>query len=101
MKETGFILFPCPCCGFKTVSRPFDVCRICCWRCNPSMTDDPDYTTPSEPVSLRQAQKNFITIGAFKPEAVPWTRKPAEGDQRSTTWEPLGDPPGEIERLTA
>jgi len=100
--DTTTFRLPCACCGYKTVGRPFDVCAICCWRWNPIQSDDPDFVTPRDPISLRQAQKNFVACGAFKPEAVPWTRKPLDVDRRSANWKPVPDPrPAEAERIPA
>ena len=95
MKDTTTFRLPCACCGYKTVGRPYDVCSICCWRWNPVQSDDPDFTTPYDPVSLREARRNYLACGAFKPEAVPWSRKPLDTDRRSASWKPSNDPPGE------
>jgi hypothetical protein len=72
------VMHYCLCCGYKTIEgyetnfgftippNTYDICEICYWQ------DDPvDYAHPDEPwgpnrVSLKQAQRNFLALGAVE-----------------------------------
>ena len=54
-------LFPCPCCGSKTVDTPgtFEICDVCEWEDDPSQSADPDYAGGANRLSLSEAQKQW------------------------------------------
>ena len=60
--------YPCPCCGFLTLSQAspgsFEICSVCFWEDCPVCAEDIDYAGGPNRVSLRQARRNFMTFGA-------------------------------------
>ena len=86
-------LWPCPCCGYRTLSEPppgtFEICAICYWEDDNVQFDDPDYEGGANKVSLRQAQRNFIQLGACEARFVQSVRQPTAADQRDPAWRPL------------
>ncbi|KMK76250.1 CPCC family cysteine-rich protein [Alkalihalobacillus pseudalcaliphilus] len=60
--------YTCPCCGYKTLAEAvrdsYDICEVCYWEDDFVQNEDPDYGGGANQVSLRQAQRNFLTFGA-------------------------------------
>ena len=85
--------YTCPCCGFKTLDNEppgsFDICPICFWEDDNIQFDDPDYHGGANKVSLRQAQKNYLQLGACEREMLLYVRKPTAQDQKDRDWEPV------------
>jgi len=85
----------CPCCGYKTLDEEepgsppvYDICEICGWEFYPPNVEDPDWWQggPNSPLSLRQAQRNFIEIGACSEKMIPYVRRPTVRDRRDADW---------------
>jgi hypothetical protein len=78
-------MYPCPCCGYKTVSSPdggtFEICPVCNWEDCHLQRDDPDYDGGPNGISLREAQQNFLTYG-------PPPRRFKNGVDPRTNYEP-------------
>lgn len=60
-------LYPCPCCGFETLSNEitWDVCMLCYWEDdgqNDADADEPNYG-PNGDLSLTDARANFLDHG--------------------------------------
>jgi hypothetical protein len=55
--------FPCPCCGYLTLSEPppgtFEICPVCNWEDDDVQFDNIDFKGGANEESLREAQKNF------------------------------------------
>jgi hypothetical protein len=85
--------FPCPCCGYKTFSHKpngsYDICEVCFYEDNPNQLEEPDYKGGANPMSLRQAQQNFLKFGACDREMLRNVRPPAKDEQRDENWKPL------------
>lgn len=81
----------CQCCGYRTITTSFDICRICCWEDDPAQTKDPDGPYGANLVSLRQAQKNFAEFGACDRARLPDATPPLDEDERDPDWKPLPD----------
>ncbi len=85
--------FACPCCGYKTFNHEpngsFDICLVCFWEDDPIQLNDPDYKGGANPMSLRQAQQNFLEFGACDREMLQNVRQPFADEQRDVRWKPL------------
>lgn len=85
--------FTCPCCGYKTFDHEpngsYDICGVCFWEDDPIQLEDPDYEGGANPMSLRQAQQNFLEFGACDRDMLPNVRKAAKDEQRDENWKPL------------
>ncbi|MCE3604351.1 hypothetical protein LXA47_12135 [Massilia sp. P8910] len=57
-------LAACPCCGYRSLqeSGAYDICRVCFWE--DDGTSDPDRPSGPNHMTLREAQRNFRSIGA-------------------------------------
>lgn len=77
----GIMKFACPCCGYKTFSHEpdgsYNICGVCYWEDDPLQLEDPDYEGGANRVSLRQAQKNFQSMGTCEQDMKMWVRKTA------------------------
>jgi HAD domain in Swiss Army Knife RNA repair proteins/Cysteine-rich CPCC len=55
--------YTCPCCGHKTYfEKPggtYGICQICYWEDDPYQLENPDEDCGANPISLRQAQKEY------------------------------------------
>lgn len=85
--------FACPCCGYKTFDHEpdgsYNICGVCFWEDDPIQLEDPDYEGGANPMSLRQAQRNFLEFGACSREMLRNVRPPAKPEQRDENWKPL------------
>ncbi|KGK85830.1 membrane protein [Desulfosporosinus sp. HMP52] len=85
--------YTCPCCGYKTLdNKPpgtYDICPICFWEDDWVQFDDPDYKGGANDPSLREAQRNFQTIGAYDEGSLKFVRKPNQDDEKDLEWKPL------------
>lgn len=72
--------FPCPCCGFHTLSHKadwtFEICEVCYWEDDIVQLNDIDFEWWANEVSLRQARINFINFWASDKKLISYTRKP-------------------------
>lgn len=86
-------LYPCPCCGYKTLTQEeggtYELCPICFWEDDGVQSDDPDYKGGANVVSLRQAQRNFVEFGASERQFVQRVRRPGDTDVRDPNWKPI------------
>lgn len=87
------IKYTCPCCGYKTLDEKppntYAICEVCYWEDDGIQFDDPDYDGGANPVSLREAQKNFILIGACQSEFISSVRSPDKVEYKDPKWKPL------------
>lgn len=85
--------FACPCCGYKTFdSKPdgsYNICPVCFWEDDPIQLNNPDYEGGANPMSLRQAQKNFLDFGACDRNMLQNVRQHAKDEHRDENWQPL------------
>ena len=76
--------FPCPCCGYLTLSEgghwTFEICPICFWEDDKVQFEDPSYSGGANKVSLEQARKNFAEFGAKERRFIGEVRKPHESE---------------------
>lgn len=61
------INYPCPCCGFLTMSSlerdTFDICPVCYWEDDYIQFNDMDYAGGANEISLNEARQNFKKHG--------------------------------------
>jgi hypothetical protein len=85
--------FACPCCGYKTFdTQPdgsYNICDVCFWEDDPIQLANPDYKGGANPMSLRQAQQNFLQFGACNVDMLQNVRLPTNDEQRDENWKPL------------
>lgn len=81
----------CPCCGYKSLDSEhfYDVCPICYWTDDYSQFLNPDLKGGANNVSLREAQKNFMELGACDKGMTHCARKPKADEIRDENWKPL------------
>ncbi len=76
--------YACPCCGYKTLTEAqpgtYDICEICFWEVDGVQYRDPDYYGGANKVSLREAQTNYIKLGACEERCVKFVRRPTDSD---------------------
>ena len=78
MRES--VRFPCPCCGYLTLSEKppgtYEVCPVCFWEDDSAQTEGSTLEGGANTVSLVQARKNFAAFGAAAWEHRTEVRKP-------------------------
>jgi len=77
----------CVCCGYNTIAERgnFEICPICYWEDDILQEEYPD-DSGANPISLRQAQNNFIEIGACENDMKRHTRLPYDNEERDPRW---------------
>ena len=81
--------FPCPCCGHRTfVQQPpdsWEICPVCFWE------DAPGNTSPAESsgVSLVEAQRNYLRIGACAARWASEVRPALPHEARPDGWQSI------------
>lgn len=84
--------YPCPCCGYQTLTAEppgtYQLCPICFWE-DDGNTVGNDGAAGSNQVSLRQAQRNFVALGACEPQWLGDVRPPSASDYRDPYWQTL------------
>lgn len=79
----------CPCCGYRTIADEYDTCQVCQWTHDFAQEADPDEAAGHNTVSLREAQRNFLTLGAITARLRGRARSPTPDDTRDPAWQPL------------
>lgn len=79
----------CPCCGYLTLNaaQNYETCPVCGWVDVPPA--DPIARRALNPISLLQAQRNFLAIGASSAALLAFVRPPTPTEQRAADWQPL------------
>ncbi|PEJ52357.1 MULTISPECIES: CPCC family cysteine-rich protein [unclassified Bacillus (in: firmicutes)] len=56
-------LYPCPCCGNKTLEEEeresYEICQVCFWEDDIVQNEDEEYEGGANKLSLKQAKENF------------------------------------------
>ncbi|GAA3847876.1 hypothetical protein GCM10022207_06570 [Streptomyces lannensis] len=72
--------YRCPCCGFITLFErgAFEICDVCYWEDDGQDEHDADevHGGPNHDLSLRQARRNFVAIGACNEYCTQFVRAP-------------------------
>jgi cysteine-rich CPCC protein len=83
--------YPCPACGYLVFGEPvgsYDICPICNWEDDPVQLQHPDLAGGANKVSLIEAQKNFVTLGAIEDRYRNDVRAPGAADIKDLKWRP-------------
>ena len=79
------MLYPCPCCGFKTLGERggFDICPVCYWEDDGQDDHDADVVRggPNYSLSLTKARENFREVGACEKKHIKNVRPPTPEEQ--------------------
>lgn len=80
MKNKKEKSYPCPCCGFLTMSGPvrhtFIICPVCGWEDDEVQYYDPNFAGGANVESLNEARANYAKLGAINREALSGVRPP-------------------------
>jgi hypothetical protein len=72
--------YPCPCCGFLTLSEDthetFEICPVCNWEDDDVQFNNPDFRGGANQESLNEARENYKKIGASSIKYVKDVRAP-------------------------
>lgn len=72
--------YVCPCCSYLTFDEEppgtFEICAVCGWEDDEVQFRDSTYEGGANSVSLDQARKNFLVLGAIDKESLGSPRKP-------------------------
>ena len=70
----------CPCCEFKTLHGrgQYEICKVCFWEDDGQDEAEAEevWGGPNKKLSLRQAQRNFASIGAVEEKMRQFVREP-------------------------
>jgi hypothetical protein len=83
---------PCPCCGYRTLHEgpgKYDLCPVCWWEDAGEQLRWPTLAAGPNGISLIQAQRNFVELGACHAESIAQVRKPKPGEEREPGWRPI------------
>ena len=75
----------CVVCGYRTLGAraDWDICPICFWEDDVIIDDRQDAKSPANgDMWVSEAQANFVTIGACRPEHSQNVRSPTDEDER-------------------
>ena len=76
-------MYFCPCCGYRVLyeqpTGTYLVCPICFWE------------DTGDTWGLRQAQLNFVSLGAVAPQWLEQVRCPTDQDERDPSWQLLDE----------
>lgn len=73
------IKYTCPCCGFKTHTNEdhsWEICKVCFWQSCPIGNVRVTAIVGPNPISLVEAQHNFVRFGACDKAILKHVRKP-------------------------
>ncbi|MDI9859380.1 CPCC family cysteine-rich protein [Flectobacillus roseus] len=80
----------CICCGHKTLTEKptgtFEICPVCFWEDDPIQRYDPDYEGGANPISLKQAQSNFIDFEACDLDMKKYVRPANSDEPKDKNW---------------
>ncbi len=72
--------YPCPCCGFLTLSEDthetFEICPVCNWEDDDVQFNNPDFRGGANQESLNEARENFKKFGASAQKFIKQVRAP-------------------------
>jgi hypothetical protein len=78
--------FFCNCCGYNTLTQfpdgTYEVCEICYWEDDKTQTDNPDYVSGANNVSLNEARSNYEQSGVSDLALLQYVRKASANDIR-------------------
>ncbi|HYO98435.1 MAG TPA: CPCC family cysteine-rich protein [Polyangiaceae bacterium] len=84
--------YPCPCCGHVVFEEPpgsDDICLVCFWQDDVMQLRWPQLGGSANAVSLEEAQRNFLRLGASEARFSGDVRPPAADEPLDSTWRPI------------
>lgn len=81
--------WPCPCCGHHTLQEgpgDYDLCPVCFWEDAGDQLRWPMLADGPNGISLIEAQRNFVEMGACHAESLAQVRKPKPDEEREPGW---------------
>ena len=84
--------YTCPCCGYKIFDREdhfWDICEVCFWESCPIQNVELFDSGGSNPISLVEAQQNFIAFGVCEKNMIKNVRKPNIDESKNESWKPF------------
>ncbi|MGB3496555.1 MAG: DUF6714 family protein [Elainellaceae cyanobacterium] len=89
--------YACRCCGYLTLpthpSGTWEICPVCFWEDAPLGKG-----WISNQISLRQAQRSFIQVGASDQEWLGYVRSPEAAESRAPDWQTLDEQDGAVRK---
>jgi hypothetical protein len=89
------LLYTCACCGYKIKRTEYygsyEVCPICYWEDDQLQFEDPNMEGGANPMSLRQAQRNFRECGACEMTMKQYVVKDRSQYELDKNWKPLDE----------
>jgi hypothetical protein len=81
---------PCPCCGRATLSERggYEICPVCFWEDDGS---EDERTRGPNRVTLAEARRNYLTLGAAEVRDIPHVRPPAADEPQRRVFVLVGD----------
>jgi hypothetical protein len=86
---------PCPCCGRVTLSERggYEICPVCFWEDDGS---DDEASRGPNCVTLGEARRNYLTLGAAEAKDLPHVRAPAPDEPQGRVFVLAGDAVREV-----
>jgi hypothetical protein len=84
--------YPCPCCGHLVFADPpgsEDICMICFWEDDATQLRFPTLADATNLMSLADAQRSYIKLGAIDERFVEDVRKPTEEEPLDHGFRPI------------
>ena len=78
--------YPCPCCGCYTYNVPAEedcgfICPVCFWENDAFISSDSEPSDSNGGLTLRQAKKNYLRIGACRERLKQYVRSPTDEER--------------------
>lgn len=78
--------YPCPCCGHRTYPVPPGrdcgyICPVCFWENDPFASSEGESSDSNGGMTLREARKNHLELGACERKMLPYVRPPREDEE--------------------
>lgn len=81
--------YTCQCCGYKTHTNKdnsYEICEVCFWQTSPIVNIDVTTIVGPNPISLVEAQHNFIAFGACDIAMIATVRKPKNDEPKDENY---------------
>ena len=78
--------YKCECCGYYTLTEEppntYEICKVCYWEEDYVQNKDPNFPGGANNMSLNEARKNYLRIGAISEEFLQYIRKPLDSEKK-------------------
>lgn len=69
----------------------YEVCPICYWEDDPVQILDPWFKSGANGLSLVEAQRNYIELGAMEVRFLKYVRSPLTTEEQDPNWRPVSE----------